>query len=397
MKPLICLLFVWLASTNVSAQGLLRTLEAHVIDKETGDPLPYASIYLRDGRGTITNSEGDFSLPVLSGDVDITVSYVGYSSKTYPIDGVPEVIKLTPAVYQLAEVLIVPIDTKSIIEQIFNKNKKIVLDRKQPVYNFFYRQTTRTNSVYNEIQEAYLSSTAILCLRDLRLVHGRYAKLLSDSNNLYGNFRNFFTFSQASPIDPKRMDKNEKKFIMPLRANYEKYYDVSADVLDNGEGKLIYKLNFTPRAKVEDPILYGTIFVERSTLDILKYEVKTKNNYVLMKETKQDNNDISITVAYKIIEGKSIVESVHASNRIISDFEGKAYEFEINSILFNVGLSSSKKGKKLAVKDGLLDRIRDTKYDPAFWNDNPIVKRTPLEDEVIAMFEKDNLFTNYTE
>ena len=31
-------------------------------------------------------------------------------------------------------------------------------------------------------------------------------------------------------------------------------------------------------------------------------------------------------------------------------------------------------------------------YDPMFWNKNEIVKRTPLEEEAIGLFDRDNLF-----
>ncbi len=36
--------------------------------------------------------------------------------------------------------------------------------------------------------------------------------------------------------------------------------------------------------------------------------------------------------------------------------------------------------------------IRRKPYDPAFWRDNPVVTRTPLEEEVIRSFEQEKAF-----
>ena len=35
---------------------------------------------------------------------------------------------------------------------------------------------------------------------------------------------------------------------------------------------------------------------------------------------------------------------------------------------------------------------KDKHYDPKFWKNLEIVKRTPVENEVVELFERDNLF-----
>ena len=39
-----------------------------------------------------------------------------------------------------------------------------------------------------------------------------------------------------------------------------------------------------------------------------------------------------------------------------------------------------------------IEAIRKTKYDPTFWANNPVVRRTPVEDEVVQSFEKKGAF-----
>jgi len=75
-------LLVMLTNINVRAQfeGYI-TISGFVLDKETGEPLSYASIGVRNqGLGTITNEIGQFVLRVperFSNDT-IMVSYLGY-------------------------------------------------------------------------------------------------------------------------------------------------------------------------------------------------------------------------------------------------------------------------------------------------------------------------------
>jgi hypothetical protein len=47
---------------------------------------------------------------------------------------------------------------------------------------------------------------------------------------------------------------------------------------------------------------------------------------------------------------------------------------------------------KVSSSERDLEAIKKTKYDPAFWANNPVVKRTPLEDEVARSFEQKGAF-----
>ena len=69
--------------------------------------------------------------------------------------------------------------------------------------------------------------------------------------------------------------------------------------------------------------------------------------------------------------------------------------YQFSSILFNTG--KLKEGSKQIVRNSskLLEVIDKTKYNPRFWKDNEIVKRTDLENSIIEMMEKKNLFSNY--
>jgi hypothetical protein len=57
--------------------------------------------------------------------------------------------------------------------------------------------------------------------------------------------------------------------------------------------------------------------------------------------------------------------------------------------------NSGKSGKKLDSKDKLIEKIDKTKYDSEFWKNNPIVKRTNVEEKIIKTFETSNAFGTF--
>lgn len=74
------LLFALLAIVHgfLGAQGVRGT----VVD-ESGEPLPYASIYVaQSGSGTSTNADGVYNLPLGAGNYEITFQYLGYAAQT---------------------------------------------------------------------------------------------------------------------------------------------------------------------------------------------------------------------------------------------------------------------------------------------------------------------------
>jgi len=68
---------------SFAQQGLVT---GKVIDKETGEALIGANVVYAPGKGTITNTDGKFELPLDPGSYDFQVSYVGYESKNRQIE-----------------------------------------------------------------------------------------------------------------------------------------------------------------------------------------------------------------------------------------------------------------------------------------------------------------------
>ena len=82
-----------------------------IINGESGDPLPYASVTLKNyAIGTISNEEGefDFYIPKSTRNDTISISFIGFNTFMIPVKNVNSIleIKLTPANNLLDEVII---------------------------------------------------------------------------------------------------------------------------------------------------------------------------------------------------------------------------------------------------------------------------------------------------
>lgn len=400
-KGVFIILLIINAFTCFGQNGHFRMIEGKVIDSITKEPLAYVNIYTDNYQGTISNSEGDFSLKVDSTTKFITLSFLGYRKKEYAITDIPHKIELHPFSFELNEVVVKPVDVNKLVQQLIDKYSHLVKQKNQKPASFFYRQTTVTDTTYNEILEAFFNANSLVGVHNLELETGRYAKLKADSLNHYFTFTNFFIFSQITPFREKKPKK--KNVIVPLQPDFRKYYKFSIDVLQNAEnGTLTYKLNFIPLQSVNRPILQGSLFIEPKNLFILKLEGKILNMPLKIsdKEAVVENNVVYFTALYDTSNRVPVVKTVNIENSFVYILQAKKLKFEvhIHSVLFNVGNKHQLNNHiNLKSKSFLLSKIVHSEYDSSFWSKNPIIKRTPLEKNAIKIFEKKNLFGTYKE
>ncbi|KAF0201260.1 MAG: tonb-dependent receptor [Bacteroidetes bacterium] len=93
-----------------TAEGKRFTISGNIRDKESGEELPGATIYVHELKtGAVTNQYGFYSLSLIPGEYKITISFIGFS----PIDKVIQMrenftmnFEMSPARQQLSEVVI---------------------------------------------------------------------------------------------------------------------------------------------------------------------------------------------------------------------------------------------------------------------------------------------------
>ena len=133
--------------------------------------------------------------------------------------------------------------------------------------------------------------------------------------------------------------------------------------------------------------------MDADTYRIQKYEGDILNYYIIDKQGKHYDMKESFSVTYTYRRGFTEVQSVSTKG----SYSQKGISVNINSTLVNVGLKYYEGKKKLGASYIVKNKISSVDYDAKFWNDNTIIKRTPMEEQVVKMFEKDNVFSNMTE
>jgi len=398
MKKLISFGVLLIYVINAFAQQV--TINSLVIDEQTKAPLMYATIYIGTDHGTISNQEGEFSITALPTDM-LRISYVGYETRNIKASNAPATISLRPLVVNLSEIVVKPIDIHEFLMRVHDKYKKDNDTFGKVTNSFFYRQITQTNSVCNEILEAFLNAKPHLSILNIELITGRYANLPSDSVHKYMHFKNFFYQSQLRPVVlSKKIKIKNDTYIQPLFKDYDKYYTVDYDILYNpNDASTIYKISFKPRKGIMNPIIKGDAFIDSSTLELKRFEgdvlnnIVTLTNYETDEKKRLDDAKTHFEINYKTMGGASFVESVIVDMHY---FVQKSGRMDIHSIMYNVGTGMRDNTKKLHRKSNLLEEVASQEYNPSFWKETAIIKRTPLEKSVTEMFEKKDLFGTYS-
>lgn len=393
MRNLFVTLFILVIPIFCFAQNQ-RIIEGKIINENTNEPLAYANIYSHNGNGTISNIDGLFSLQTDSLDKTVIISFIGYCTKSYPVNEVPNIVKLQPAIKELTEIVVRPINVKYLIYSFIKKEKSFSSEKMQPS-TFFYRQTTFTGDVCNEIIETFLKGTSTVSIGKLELQTGRYAALKGDSIHHYVSQENFFNNVRITPVHVKKPKKN--MVIVPFQKDFDRYYNVSVRVLFNSEGAKLYEMSFMPKDKIKRPIVEGIVTINPENLNLKKYIGEIRNNYLLANddEVKLKNNSLEFLILYENKGGISYVKTVSLNSSFVVELPIKSFQVEVNGLAFNLNDSiivDKTISRKLRFKNSLLKEIAKTEYDPIFWENNPIIKRTPLEDKSILIFEKSNLF-----
>ena len=148
-----------LCNNELKAQ---QTATARVVDSETGEPIPFATVYVSESKGTLTNEEGMFSIDLEKGEA-VHVSFMGYGKQLFNAGDVPKTIELEPAATQLREFTMVA--PNSILKNIIKSLNAEYKVREGKTANFFLRQTFEQENGRNEMVEGFMSSASAINLR----------------------------------------------------------------------------------------------------------------------------------------------------------------------------------------------------------------------------------------
>jgi hypothetical protein len=391
--PILWVLLLPLAAWSQEEVSEPITVEAFVVDAETGSPLPFASVIVvpTHRASTITNSEGCFRITLNEGE-KLRFSYAGFKPQVLSPSAIGRKVKLQPATLMVREVSVKALPLKEIRKETVRVQKKY----RKKTSDFFYRQTAFVDSTCYEYVEAFLSGRSAVALNELKLKSGRYAGIIPDTttSQILQFYKNFFTFSQIE-LATDKSQLNPKEDIMPLYEKASVLYDVDYDILSDSVSA-IYVIRFQPKEFVKNyTILDCTLYVDSVSKRILRCDGSGRNFCILQqypKQLKRKDEVLPVVFNFSINmteeNGFTEVQSVYVDTYHHVD----STLVRTKSTLFNLGLHQGKKGKDLKFTDDLHTRIDKQKYDKEFWQQNEIVRRTRTEEAVLELFERKDLF-----
>ncbi|MGY3215406.1 carboxypeptidase-like regulatory domain-containing protein [Mucilaginibacter sp. HD30] len=152
MKKQILMGCFFIAFLLISIAVKAQVVKGKVVDAETGNPIPKASVYLKgSSKGTTSNIQGEFALYTNETKLPLVVSSLGYQPDTISnYDGKTFTVKLSRHARVLREAVVGTIITirekqmKIFLTQfIGSRNKDCIISNPDDI-NFTYHQKTKT-------------------------------------------------------------------------------------------------------------------------------------------------------------------------------------------------------------------------------------------------------------
>ncbi len=379
------------------------TISGKVINEIDGQPIPYVSIGLEGSSyGTSSNAEGEFVLKVNEFPARLAFHHLTFEKKTIVVDSMEEnqTILLNPLPKMLEEVTVKGKRGRYYYDLIEKAYALLQSSSRNFQYGkAFYRQKTKRNNDYTELFEIfydvkYTKSEII----DWSVLEGRYAMQNTNNDDIFVYNKNYTLLSRLLTI--KQPDT--EAYITPVNEHVKDYFVIELEELIKSEERLVAVLTYYPKRDIQLPAFSGKLFIDVDTYDILRIEGSILNTDLKMIDFKDGRNTISdysinLEISFKD-QGEQLVMDYVNINHSFKYYFDKVYKGDIytSSILNFYEHYFPNKEKKFQgridfnVSDVYI--ISKRRYNPDFWAENPVIKRTPLEEKLIEDFNSSSSF-----
>lgn len=375
-----------------------QLIEGKIVDAETGEPIPFASIgVIGTSKGVSSNLNGQFTLPV-SGLVSLKITCVGYETLVINTAANVHLIQMKPSATQLNQIVVFSkaVDPKKIVSKAFgNINRNYI---NQPfLQKFFYRHYCKDDSVYGRLIEAFVDVWKQDGYRSFQKSAGdkeqiRVTQLRRSLDNTVmaqghepisiGNIL------QADVVGYQTAQRTDHPSfytdVSDLRTDLENY-SFTFKGITSYDGDEVYEITY---AYKKDSVLTtsgqyldltqinGSLFITTDTKAIVKAE-----------DVRQYGPNSIRTAAYYRKYNNRYYPYHFIRNGENHHSDGSVHSFHID--LMSVETRTDASEKFVGHEPGREALLKIT-YDSVFWNNNAILKTTPLELEIIRDLGKGN-------
>ena len=390
-KPLLLILFFALPFLCL---GQDITVSATIVDKESGEPLGYASIGLKSvAIGTISNINGefDFHMPAQYRNEVMVISMLGYKNFEAPVwslIGAPQMIKMEKSPILLEEIVVSDTLSGQDILEIALARIEQNYPMKPFLLDAFYRDVKKVGGTYISLLEAavriydenYEEPRNKYKLREsVRLVEVRQSLGYESRFTTYFDQDNLLEdLLLHNNIRYRHFEDGEEVFSKMVRQQNSFYNDHETYVITY-DGKYFMRL-----------------FIDTEDFSIIRFEFEQgfENDYLgKRKDLMSKFAGIKKTIEYRKFQGKMYPSFMSVTSRI------NWYDIATNELKFETELFQELLINK--VTPNSKDRIRSTEkmrnyglqfqdrpYNKQFWDNYNVIKETPLDQQILSDLEK---------
>lgn len=200
-------------------------------------------------------------------------------------------------------------------------------------------------------------------------------------------------------VQPKTDD-----LIMPVSENVEENYFLTLDHITNVGNRKLALIKFSKKENLITPAMEGELLIDVDSYHVLKIKgsiADDKLKFISLKGEKGSwkNYVVTCEIAFKPIDDEAmLLDYIKLEQKFDYYVNGIfANKVETNSFFMYYEYYKPPKRKKLGGRllrfnrrdADVLDNIG---YNQSFWDENIVVKRTPVETKVISSFEEERAF-----
>jgi hypothetical protein len=261
------------ATYSQSSNDSFLTVSGLLKDAKTGEKIIYATISVPNtGIGTVSNSEGEFTLKInktIAAEF-FEVSHLSYATTKFKISeslGKEKTFYLEPHFIMLKEISVTPKDARGMVEMALHNIKKNYSEVPNMMTGF-YRETIRQRRDYLSISEAvvdiYKAPYTAVQNDQVKIYKGRKGSNVKKADTLMVQL-------QGGPNIAMLLDIVKNTDLSIALDNLDNYkFELGPMV--NIDDKLNWVITFSPDVVKDEPLYYGKLYISQDNMAITRAE-----------------------------------------------------------------------------------------------------------------------------
>lgn len=352
-----------------------------VVDATTGEKLPFAQVYKGNIHLTMTNLDGMFTMEASPSD-SLLITCFGYKPIGLVAKELGDIVKMEMMTTLMREVTIHPIEywLKKASKKLSGEYRRF-RNRKA---RYFYRERIKRDTL-KSLVEAFVDANSAVNLRHIIMRTGRQMGAHWGTSELWLN-------AQVGVMTKGVKYWKEKELISPLspgagEAFYKKYYDITYELLNDGNGGKIYQLYFQKKKEnTRQPIITGFLYLDAKTLSPLVLHGRIENVLVWIGELRFRNCKVSLHLEYTTVNGFLEVSNITTFCAIEKGLTNRITLFRLDEEISPDEINY--RASELGEKKSIVKHVSDVGYDSAFWARHQVIMQTEEERLIATGFLK---------